>query len=222
MYGVILAAAMMTGQSAPDLHWRGCHGCGGNYGAAYGGCYGSCYGGWESLAPSHTPAGCWGMPYSGYGPSWPGYACAGGCGGYQSAAYGAPTPMIATPAPEIAPLPVKDPEVKDKPKDKKKPPVDDDDNQVSASNRARVIVSLPANGKLFVDNLPIRNAAEIKTFRTPELSKGQQYFYEMRAEVLVDGKVVTQTRRVTLTAGDLIRADFSTLGKSSDVAANAR
>ncbi len=232
MYGVILAAAMMTGQSAPDLHWKGCHGghgCG-NYGAAYGGCYGGCYGGWESLAPIHTPAGCWGMPYSGYGPSWPGYACAGGCGGYQSAAYGVPSQMIANPAPEMAPLPTRDPELTDKPKEKAKDktkekaknPVDDDDNQVSASNRARVIVSLPANGKLFVDNTPIRNAAEIKTFRTPELSKGQQYFYEMRAEVLVDGKVVTQTRRVTLTAGDLIRADFSTLGKSSDVAANAR
>lgn len=222
MYGVILAAAMMTGQSAPDLHWRGCHGCHGSYGAAYGGCYGGCYGGWESLAPSHTPAGCWGMPYSGYGPSWPGYACAGGCGGYQSAAYGAPTPMIANPAPEMAPLPATEPEVKDKKLDKKKKDDDDDDSQVSATGRARVVVSLPANGKLFVDDLPIRNAAEIKTFRTPELSKGQQYFYEMRAEVLVDGKVVSRTQRVTLTAGETIRADFSSLGKSSDVAANGR
>ena len=191
MYGVILAAAMMTGQSAPDLHWKGCHGygcggygcggygcggygCGGHgcggYGAAYGSCYGNCYGGWESLAPIHTPAGCWGMPYSGYGPSWPGYACAGGCGGYQSAAYGVPSQMIANPAPEMAPLPMKDPELTDKAKDKAKDtakdkgknPVDEDDNQVSASNRARVIVSLPANGKLFVDNTPIRNAAEVR------------------------------------------------------------
>jgi uncharacterized protein (TIGR03000 family) len=241
MYGVILMAAMATTQSAPDLGWKscrgcngccgysgcrgcsGCHGggCHGNYGACYGGCYGSCYGGWESMSPSHTPAGCWGMPYSGYGPSWPGYACAGGCGGYQSAAYGAPGPVIATPAPEVEK--VADPkEVKPKVNPKKNTDDDDDDQQVSTGGRARVIVSLPANGKLFVDNMPIRNAAEIKTFRTPALSKGQQYYYEMRAEVLVNGKVVTQTRHVTVAAGEVIRADFSTLGTATGVAANSR
>ena len=138
-----------------------------------------------------------------------------------------PAPMIATPTPAVEYVPDSkeklnkpvDPKVVDP---KKKPVDDDDDSQASAGSRARVIVSLPTNGTLFVDNLPIRNAAEIKTFRTPELTKGQQYYYEMRAEVVVDGKVVSQTRRVTLTAGESIRADFSTLGKSSDVAANVR
>lgn len=240
MYGVILMAAMATTQSAPDMGWKhkgccgcsgysACHGCSGYRGChgchGYGACYGGCYGGWESLAPIHTPAGCWGMPYSGYGPGWGGYSCAGGCGGYQSAAYGVPTPEIATPAPaissEVAPAPSTTPAPKSDPK--LKPKADpDDDELVSTGTRARVVVSLPANGKLFVDNTPIANAAGVKTFRTPELSKGQQYYYEMRAEVVVDGKVVSQTRRVTLTAGDLIRADFSTLGTASGVAANTR
>ena len=242
MYGVILVAAMATTQAAPEMGWRGCRGCSGCSGCSgcygcsgcsgysgcggcggYGACYGSCYGGWESMSPSHTPAGCWGAPYSGYGPGWAGYACAGGCGGYESAAYGMPGPVIATPAPMVEIEKIQDPKpAKPAPDLKKKTMDTDDDDQVSATARARVIVSLPADGKLFVDGQPIRNAAEIKTFRTPELSKGQQYFYEMRAEVVVDGKVVTQTRRVTLTAGDLIRADFSTLGKTSGVAVNAR
>jgi uncharacterized protein (TIGR03000 family) len=230
MYGVILMAAMATTQSAPELGWKhsaccgysACHGCRG-YGACHGGCYGGCYGGWESLAPIHTPAGCWGVPYGCYGPGWGGYSCAGGCGGYQSAAYGVPTPEIATPGPVISsdPAPSTTPAPKGDPK--LKPKADpDDDELVSAGTRARVVVSLPANGKLFVDDAPIANAAGVKTFRTPELSKGQQYYYEMRAEVVVDGKVVSQTRRVTVTAGELIRADFSTLGKANGVAANTR
>ena len=225
MYGVILMTAMATTQSAPELGWRqhacgGYSACHGGHGACHGGCYGGCYGGWESLAPTHTPAGCWGVPYGCYGPGWGGYSCAGGCGGYQSAAYGVPTPEIATPTPELVP---ESPPAKDaNPKLKPKATDPDDDELVSTGTRARVVVSLPANGKLFVDNTPIANAAGVKTFRTPELSKGQQYFYEMRAEVLVDGKVVSQTRRVTVTAGELIRADFSTLGTANGVAANTR
>ena len=225
MYGVILMTAMATTQSAPELGWRqhacgGYSACHGGHGACHGGCYGGCYGGWESLAPTHTPAGCWGVPYGCYGPGWGGYSCAGGCGGYQSAAYGVPTPEIATPTPELVP---ESPPAKDaNPKLKQKAADPDDDELVSTGTRARVVVSLPANGKLFVDDAPIANATGVKTFRTPVLSKGQQYFYEMRAEVVVDGKVVSQTRRVTVTAGELIRADFSTLGTANGVAANTR
>jgi uncharacterized protein (TIGR03000 family) len=194
MYSIVLLAALSAGESTPDFGWK--HHASYAYGVCYGPCYGACYttyGPWQ---------GGWGTPYGGYGPA--GYACYGACGCYSSPAYGFPSPVISVAPPAPAPVPGET--------------LKKEDEQVSAPNRARLIVDLPAGAKLYVDDAPINNAGPRKSFRTPALQKGEDYFYEIRAEVMRDGKPVSETRRVVVTAGKVVRTDFRSLGEATGVA----
>jgi uncharacterized protein (TIGR03000 family) len=251
MYSVVLLAALTAGESSPDFFFHrchgchgchgcygchgcwggwGCHGCAGCYGC-YGACYGSCYGGYGCYGGCYGGCcgGCYGGGY-GYAGCWgAGYACYGCCGGYDSAAYhgGHMAPMMGAPAGESIGKPKdEDGEMdKDKGKGKKgKGGKEVEPDSVSAT-RARVVVELPAASKLFIDDRAIENSATRRTFRTPELEKGQAYFYEVRAEVMVDGKPVSETRRVVVRAGETVKADFRPLahgGKSGVTTVRAR
>jgi uncharacterized protein (TIGR03000 family) len=94
--------------------------------------------------------------------------------------------------------------------------------QTKASTRARLIVNLPADAKLYVDDKPVSNTNGTRSFQTPELPKGRDYYYEVRAEVMRDGKPVTETRRVIVKAGATIRADFRSLGQPSGLASASK
>jgi uncharacterized protein (TIGR03000 family) len=78
-----------------------------------------------------------------------------------------------------------------------------------APNRAKLIVELPADAKLYVDDQPMRTTSAVRSFNTPVLETGQVYYYELRAEVIRDGKPVTETKRVLLRAGEVVRARFA-------------
>jgi uncharacterized protein (TIGR03000 family) len=204
MYSIVLLSALCAGENTANFgkHAHGTY----TYGACYGPCYGVGYAGygWQNQ-------GGWGLPYGGYGPAgypyyvqgpygYPGYACWGACGCYSSPAYGYPAPVMsggpATPPPGET---------------LKK-------EEVSAPDRARLIVELPANAKLYVDDQPISDAAPTKSFRTPVLQKGQEFFYEVRVEAMRDGKPVSETRRVVVKAGAVVRSDFRALGEPTGVA----
>jgi len=237
---VILLAAMTAAETAPNHHKGYPRSAGSCYGACYGACYGVGYEGWGGCS------GGWGLPYSGYcgygahhhphgippQPPWPGYACFGGCGGYMSPAFGYKMPTLDTATPPVS---SEDKKNKDatKPKDTEKmrdknsidkdtPKIDEDkdgkEGMTQSSARARLIITLPAGAKLYVDDQPIP-ATNKKEFRTPKLEQGEKYFYDLRAEIVQDGKTVTKTKRVTITAGDVIKADFSTPGSQRGVAA---
>jgi uncharacterized protein (TIGR03000 family) len=87
-------------------------------------------------------------------------------------------------------------------------------------NRGRLIVEAPADAKLFVDDHPIKLTAEKRSFSTPDLEKGATYYYEVRVEVVRDGKVVSETKKITFQAGEVARADFKAM--ESVATANAR
>jgi uncharacterized protein (TIGR03000 family) len=70
---------------------------------------------------------------------------------------------------------------------------------------------LPADAKLFIDDQPMKTAASKRTFNTPPLQRGQQYYYILRAQVVRDGKSQTETKRVLLRAGQEVRATFPEL-----------
>jgi uncharacterized protein (TIGR03000 family) len=195
MYGIVLAAALSCGD-CPTEH--GHHHTHYAYGLCYGACYGVGYGGWFG---SHdlcygTYGGGWGLPYGGYGPGVPGgeipgYACYGGCGGYNSPAFGVPMAGVQRPGP-AGPAGKRDP--------------------VSTSGRAQLVFTLPADARLFVDGKPVAAGQGNGAFQTPNLQPGQEYYYEVRAELTRDGKPVSETRRVVVKAGAVVRTDFSGLG----------
>jgi|SRR5262245_42560027 len=72
-----------------------------------------------------------------------------------------------------------------------------------------VTVTMPENAKLFVDGVSTAATGGKHTFRTPELTKGQPYVYEFRAEVDRDGKTETLTQKVSFRAGEPVTVNFT-------------
>jgi len=68
----------------------------------------------------------------------------------------------------------------------------------------------PEGAAVFVENKPLATAAG--EFKTPELTKGAEYAYSVRAEITVNGKTETATQRVVFKAGEPVTVDFSDLG----------
>jgi uncharacterized protein (TIGR03000 family) len=74
-------------------------------------------------------------------------------------------------------------------------------NEVSAPAPAHVVVKLPEDARLFVDDKPCPLASSTRSFDTPNLQPGEVYYYTIRAEVVRGGQPVTDSKRVTLRAG---------------------
>jgi uncharacterized protein (TIGR03000 family) len=206
VYSMVLMAALATGSAAPECHW-----CGGCWGGCHG-CWGGCHGCWGGCHGCWGCQGCYGCYGWSHGACYGCYGCYGNCwgcwGGYSSWSCGcysngccsgmfAPGYVVPA-APEAAP-----PQGEGLPK-----PKQTDKPMTMAPTRAKLIVEMPADARLYVDDRPMKTMAPVRTFSTPELEPGQVYYYELRAEVMRDGKAITQTKRVLLRAGDVVRARF--------------
>jgi uncharacterized protein (TIGR03000 family) len=171
----------------------GCMGCYGGCMGCWGGCYGGC-------------SGCWGG-YGGFG--------YGGAAAYPGTVYGG-TVMPGTTVPggaapyggEALPPPGEG-------ATKKK-------EGTMLSNRAKLLVELPANSKLYIDDKPMKTASGVRSFNTPELEPGQAYYYIVRVETERDGKPVSETRRVIVRAGQIARADFKDMESEAVRTAQAK
>jgi uncharacterized protein (TIGR03000 family) len=194
MYSMVLMAALTTGSNAPDCgllrSFFCCHTCSGGYGCySCSGCNG-CYGGASHYS---CVGGCYGSCYGGaYYSSMNCFGCYG-CYGYGAGSTYAPV------------MPPAGPEIKDKDKEKDK---DKKDKETAASAKARLIVELPADAKLYIDDQLMKTSSTKRNFSTPELRDGQSYFYDIRVEVVRDGKTYESTQRIIVRAGEQIRAAF--------------
>jgi len=232
MYSVVLMAALTAGAETPTAwgHRHGCHGyvasgCTGCYGACYGcyggyrvlgaggchgafscyggtyltACYGSCQGGYSGY---YNPLGCHGC-----------YGCYGcyGCQGYTPMA--GPSPAIVYPA--VPAGPVAPPAVKPR---ESVPPPKGETGALPA--KATMVVELPADAQLYIDDRLMASTSENRTFSTPILEPGQAFYYIVRAEMVRDGKAMTETKRVIIRAGDEVHASFA--DKEAVTAARAR
>jgi uncharacterized protein (TIGR03000 family) len=77
--------------------------------------------------------------------------------------------------------------------------------------RARLIVELPSEATLYIDDQKMNSTSSRRVFNTPELERGETYYYILRAEVTKDGSPATVTKRVIVKPGEEIRADFRDL-----------
>ena len=222
------------------------------YGSCYGscmGCYGSCHGhhrGHGLFGHHHASChGCTGYSCSGWScfGSCTGYGgCYGscmGCTGYYGAAY---APGVAMP-PYVAPGMMVNPRYTDpwavygrvnappavvvpasdaKPVDAK--PMD---TPVAPKPKegmgANLKFRLPADAKLYVDGRLTLSTGTERSFTTPPLAAGSKYYYEVKAEVVVDGKPVVEEKRVLVESGAQVTEAFPKLiaaveGKPTTVA----
>jgi uncharacterized protein (TIGR03000 family) len=73
---------------------------------------------------------------------------------------------------------------------------------------ARITVRLPADAKLYVDQVFCPLTSETRTFDTPTLEGGREYYYTLRAEVTRDGQRRQETQRVTVAPGRRVTVEF--------------
>jgi uncharacterized protein (TIGR03000 family) len=83
--------------------------------------------------------------------------------------------------------------------------------ETAAPAPARVVVQLPADARLFVDDDPCPLTSAKRSFNTPDLRPGVTYHYTIRAEVTRDGRAVTESKRVTVRAGEETVVEFGDL-----------
>jgi len=78
----------------------------------------------------------------------------------------------------------------------------------SQSNSAALTIKLPPDAKLYVDNVACPLTSDTRSFATPKLQTGQQYYYVLRADVVRNGETMTQSQKVLLTAGQQVTVEF--------------
>jgi uncharacterized protein (TIGR03000 family) len=228
MYSVVIMAALTTSSASPDCCFRGGwyhNGAPNYYHTGYGtgcyGCYGGYYGGEYGRFPPFYTGDHW-SPYgpytidnfgglgSGYGGYYGGggyggyygvYGCAGCYGGWSGYGsnhggcyghggyYGPVAPMPGVPYDKM-------PEQLPNPKDSKQ------------EARAKVVVEVPAQAKLYIDDQLMPDKAGKRTFVTPPLQSGQTYYYDVKLVTVQDGREIAQTTRVILRPGELQTASF--------------
>jgi uncharacterized protein (TIGR03000 family) len=196
MYSVVLMMALSGGAEVPDRGGcHGCHGCrGGCYGGGCHGCYGGggCYGCWGGGYGGCCGGGCygggcygcWGGGYGGccgggYAMSSGCYGCYGGMTmsyggmpyGYAQTTYYAPAVATTTTIPTVEPT------------------------------KATIVVSLPADATLTVDDNPTTSTSATRVFASPPLQPGKQYTYTLKAEIVRDGQKVVAEKKVPVRAG---------------------
>ena len=169
---------------------RACSPCGWTTGCGWSSCYTSCCGGTVSVAT--------------------------GCCGAVSVPAAAPAPAI-TPAvtPSVTPEPTKaiktpatpapDITVPDLTPPAAAPPAAPKDPGASlgptVGDSGSITVWVPADAKVTINGLATRATGSKRQFVSFGLQPGLSYRYEIRAEITREGRVVSDTRTVTLTAG---------------------
>lgn len=200
MYTMVLMMALNTGAVAPDgcFHRSNCNGCHGCYSSCAGSCHGcssrSCHGcsGWSCSGCNGCACnGCHGgllsRCFSSFKRSC--HGCNGCHGGYAChGCTGCTSP------------------VKQEEKKKEEGKKDEGKKTEASVNQAQVVVSLPADAKLFIDETPTTTTSAVRSFVTPELEAGKVYNYTLRAEIVRDGKPLSVTKEIAVRAGETTQA----------------
>jgi uncharacterized protein (TIGR03000 family) len=87
------------------------------------------------------------------------------------------------------------------------------------SDPAKLTIELPADARLLFNGVAATGTGSTRAFATGPLQAGQDYGYELTAEVVRDGRVLTVTERVIVRAGESARV---TLAPGGVVTASAK
>jgi uncharacterized protein (TIGR03000 family) len=187
MYSIVLMAALSTSGDVPAFGRHGCNGC-------WGGCYG-CNGCWGGRAGWRRGChGCWGGCYGCWGSC---YGCSGGYSGWGRGYGYAYAP--AAYAPRVFAT-------------KTVPTIEDSAARAARRSSATLLVSLPADAKLFVDDQPTTSTTARRVFQSPSLEPGNTYSYSLRAEMQREGRKYQQVKNVDVRAGQKAAVRFSEEG----------
>jgi uncharacterized protein (TIGR03000 family) len=73
---------------------------------------------------------------------------------------------------------------------------------------AHVTATLPSDAKVWFDGTLMNSTGSVRDFKTPTLVPGSRYYYDVKATWNQNGRQVTQTQRVKITAGAHVNVRF--------------
>jgi len=76
------------------------------------------------------------------------------------------------------------------------------EGESAAQAPATLTVRLPADAKLSINQVATRAGSAARTFQTPPLKPGKEYYYTLKAEAVRDGQALAATERVAVRAGE--------------------
>lgn len=82
-------------------------------------------------------------------------------------------------------------------------------------NQATVVVSLPADARLYVEKQLMNLTGSVRAFRTTDLTPGTKYTYTIRMEVERGGKVIDKTEVINLEPGKRTQVFFPDPGEGA-------
>jgi uncharacterized protein (TIGR03000 family) len=82
-----------------------------------------------------------------------------------------------------------------------KPEVKPEPKKTTEAAPATIIVNLPADATLTVDGRATTSTSARRVFVSPSLNSDREYYYELKAEFMKDGKPVTISKRINVRAG---------------------
>lgn len=181
MYGMVLMAALTAGSGTPDFGFYNI----GNVGWNGWGGYGLGWGGWGGYGLGGNGWGGWGgygfapsIAGSGYSPMISGWGW--GTPFASAGAFSYPGMMSSFYYnPAMNPAMANPPRV------------------------ARLVVHLPPQASLTVDDHPTLSRSDTRVFITPPLETGKTYTYTLRGEINRDGRFVRETKTVEVKGGEL-------------------
>jgi uncharacterized protein (TIGR03000 family) len=77
------------------------------------------------------------------------------------------------------------------------------------TERATITVKLPPGAVLYVDDKKSPSSEPVRQFTTPPIPTGKEFAYNMKAEVMRDGRPEMITQKVSFKAGDQLTVDFT-------------
>jgi uncharacterized protein (TIGR03000 family) len=77
------------------------------------------------------------------------------------------------------------------------------------ASRATIVVSLPTDAKLTIDDQATSSTGDQRVFLSPDLPAGQEFHYTLKAEVVVDGKTQVVSQVVAVRAGEQSRVTLA-------------
>jgi uncharacterized protein (TIGR03000 family) len=95
-----------------------------------------------------------------------------------------------------------------------KKPAGSDDKPMGANLKFTV----PADTKLYVDGKLAPGTGTERAFYTPALEAGKKFYYDVKAELVVGGKTLTEEKKVIVEAGANITETFVTLVAAAEKA----
>jgi uncharacterized protein (TIGR03000 family) len=141
-------------------------------------------------------------PYANWmaGGGYAGYAYHGPAGYYHYPIGGPPHPHIAPAFGTSVGVPAMVPPKMIPPKKDKEEP---------KGKAGTLAITLPADAKLLFNGVAADGSGTVRTFQTPPLEAGQDYQYELTAEVLRDGRTERATGTVIVRSGEIAQISLA-------------